>query len=203
MKALRILVVVVATLAGALAIIGLLLPGELRVQRSTQIGATPEQVYGYVAGFGRFNDWSPWADLDPQARFVFSGPDQGPGARMEWHSAVPEVGSGSQEVVAVVPGRSVSTRLVFDGQGEAVSTMRLAPAGSGTRATWEFDMALGMNPVNRWIGLIVDKSVGADHARGLDRLKALVEAEAAAAAAAAKDAGLEEAAPAAPGPGVP
>ena len=61
---------------------------------------------------------------------------------------------------------------VFDGTGEALSTMRLEPVDAGTRVTWRIDMDLGMNPLNRWIGLMVDDWVGADHARGLGRLKA-------------------------------
>ncbi len=194
MKFLKALFVAVAALAGVLAVVGLLLPARLQVSRSIEITATPELVYGYVAGFNRFNDWSPWADLDPDAQFTLTGPSQGPGARMEWRSKVPEVGSGSQEVMTVVPQREVGIQMVFDGTGEALSTMLLEPVDAGTRATWRFDMDLGMNPLNRWIGLMVDDSVGADHARGLGRLKALVEAEATAAVVAAEAAELEAAA---------
>lgn len=204
MKVLKALFVAVVALTGVAAIIGLLLPGQLQVERSTEIAATPQQVYGYVAGFSRFNDWSPWADLDPLAQFTLSGPAEGPGARIEWSSKLPKVGSGSQQVVAVEPQREVSILLVFDGQGEARSTIRLEEVDSGTRATWQFAMDLGMNPVNRWIGLMVDGSVGADYARGLDRLKTLIEAEAAAVAAiSAEVAGPATAAQTPPDPGAP
>ena len=86
--------------------------------------------------------------------------------------------------VAADPPRQVRIRLVFDGQGEAFSTLRLVRAGAGTKVSWRFTMELGMNPVTRWIGfLVADRSVGADYERGLARLKELAEAEAAAAAA--------------------
>lgn len=205
MKILRGLFVAAAALAGVLAVIGLLLPGQLQAERSIEIAAGPELVYDYVAGFSRFNEWSPWADLDPDAQYTVSGPAQGSGARMEWSSKLPEVGSGSQEVVSAEPSREVVIRLVFDGQGEAVSTMRLENADLGTRASWRFDMDLGMNPINRWIGLMVGGSVGADYEKGLSRLKALVETDVAAAAAIADEVEdgteLEEAAEAVPGPG--
>ncbi len=205
MKFIRLLLVAVAALAGVLAVAGLLLPQRLQVERSAGIAAAPEQVYAYVAGFARFNDWSPWAGLDPQAQFILSGPAAGPGARLEWKSKVPEVGSGSQEVVAADPPREVVIRQVFDGQDEARSTMRLEAVGPGTRITWRLDMDLGMNPVNRWIGFVVADSVGADYARGLERLKSLAEAEAAAAAAAraAAQAELEAALAASPEPAAP
>lgn len=205
MKILRGLFVAVAALAGMLAVIGLLLPGQLQTERSIEIAAGPELVYDYVAGFSRFNEWSPWADLDPDAQYTVSGPGQGSGARMEWSSKLPEVGSGSQEVVSAEPSREVIIRLVFDGQGEAVSTMRLESADVGTHANWRFDMDLGMNPINRWIGLMVGGSVGADYEKGLRRLKALVETDVATAAAIADEVEvgteLEETEEAVPGPG--
>lgn len=207
MKVLKALFITAAALAGALAVIGLLLPGRLQAERSIEIAAAPDLVYGYVAGFRRFNEWSPWADLDPDAQYTVSGPGQGSGARMEWSSKLPKVGSGSQEVVSAESPREVIIRLVFDGQGEALSTVRLEGADAGTRASWRFDMDLGMNPVNRWIGLIVADSIAADYGKGLSRLKALVEADVAAAAAAAAiadevevGAEVEDAAEAAPTP---
>lgn len=184
MKVLRALLVILVALAGLLAVVGLLLPDRLDVERSTRIAAGQDLVYELVAGFDRFNDWSPWAGLDPATRYTVSGPPQGVGARMEWHSDTPRVASGSQEIVAADPPRQVRIRLVFDGQGEAFSTLRLVRAGAGTKVSWRFTMELGMNPVTRWIGfLVADRSVGADYERGLARLKELAEAEAAAAAA--------------------
>lgn len=203
MKVLKALFVAVVALAGVLAVVGLMLPGQLQAERYIEIAAAPERVYGYIAGFSRFNEWSPWADLDPDTQYTVSGPEQGSGARMEWSSKLPKVGSGSREVVEAEPAREVVTRLVFDGQGEAFWTMRLEDAGAGTRVTWRFDMGLGMNPVNRWIGLMVGGSIGADYEKGLSRLKALVEADVAAAAANAAAAEIEDAAEAPPGPGAP
>jgi hypothetical protein len=34
---------------------------------------------------------------------------------------------------------------------------------------------MGVNPVGRWMGLMMDRWVGADYERGLANLKALVE----------------------------
>jgi uncharacterized protein YndB with AHSA1/START domain len=184
MKVLKVLLVTLVALAGLLAAFGLLLPDRLDVERRTEVAAEQGLVYELVAGFDRFNEWSPWAGLDPATRYAVSGPPQGVGARMEWHSDTPRVASGSQEIVAANPPREVRIRLVFDGQGEAFSTLRLVPTGAGTRVSWRFSMELGMNPVTRWIGfLVADRSVGADYERGLARLKELAEAEAAVAAA--------------------
>lgn len=195
MKALKILFIAAVALVGLFVIVGLMLPREVHVERTTLIDAPKEQVFPLVSGFARFNEWSPWADLDPEATYVLSGPEQGIGARMEWHSDKPEVGSGAQEVVAIQPGREVRVRLSFEGQGEAGSTMLLAGGTDSTRATWSFDMDLGMNPVMRWMGLMIDGPIGADYEKGLSRLKALAEAEAAAAREAAEETAPEAGAP--------
>jgi len=41
---------------------------------------------------------------------------------------------------------------------------------------WGFATDMGMNPIARWMGLMMDRWVGADYQKGLARLKDLVEA---------------------------
>ena len=194
MKALKILSIAAVVIVGLFVIVGLMLPRGVHVERSTMIEAPKQQVFALVSGFARFNEWSPWADLDPEATYVLSGPEQGLGARMEWRSDKPEVGAGAQEVIAIQPGREVRVKLSFEGQGEANATMLLAGGPESTRATWSFDMDLGMNPVMRWMGLMIDGPIGADYEKGLSRLKSLAEGEAAAAREAAAEGGALEAA---------
>ncbi len=180
MKILKGLFIVVLALVAVFIVVGLLfLPAGVHVERSAVIEAAPAEVYPLVASLERFNEWSPWADLDPAAVYEFKGPATGIGARMTWRSDRPEVGAGSQEVIAATENREVQVRLTFDGQGEALSGWTLRPQGEGTLATWSFDMDLGMNPVMRWMGLMIDGPIGADYERGLGRLKEVAEREAA------------------------
>jgi len=200
MKILKGLFVVVLALVAVFVVTGLLfLPAGVHVERNAVIEASPAEVYPLVASLERFNEWSPWADLDPAAIYEFSGPTTGVGARMAWRSDKPEVGAGSQEVVAATENREVQVRLAFDGQGEALSGWTLRPQGEeATLATWSFDMDLGMNPVMRWMGLMIDGPIGADYERGLARLKQVAEREAAEARAveAASQTGTGDAQPA-------
>ena len=64
--------------------------------------------------------------------------------------------------------------------------------GERTRATWSFDMDVGMNPLMRWMGLIIDGPIGADYERGLARLKELAERDAAEARAREAEAAAAE-----------
>ncbi|MGP1356438.1 SRPBCC family protein [Roseicyclus sp.] len=165
------LAVVVLIAAGA----AYLLPRHVVVERQIVIDAPPEEVYRQVSSLRAFSEWSPWGDYDPDMEVVYSGPDTGVGNVMEWRSDHPNVGNGRQEIVAAVENRSVRTTLIFDGMNPAEAWWTLEPEGEGTRVTWGLDSDMGNTPVGRWFGLALDRFVGADYERGLDRLRARVE----------------------------
>lgn len=176
MRFLKYLIYSVLALAAVLLIVGVFLPTSAHVERSIHTSASPDSVYGIVDGFRRFNEWSPWAGLDPKTKYTYSGPESGVGARMEWSSDKPEVGSGSQEIVAVEPGRSVTMRLDFSGQSAATSTMVIEPESGGSLVRWSFDTSFEGNFPMRYLGLMFDGMIGADYEMGLAKLKSVAEA---------------------------
>lgn len=186
MKILKNLALGLAALIGLLAVAGLLLPAQTRFERTVSIKASPALVYGHLNGFKHFNEWSPWAALDPNTRYSFSGPDSGVGARQAWVSDDANVGSGSQEIIAVTPNEQIQVKLDFGGTStENVSAWTITPDGEGSRLAWSMTSELGMNPMNRWFGyLLLERFVGADYEKGLATLKPQLEALAAAAPAA-------------------
>jgi uncharacterized protein YndB with AHSA1/START domain len=156
---------------------GYLLPGEVDMQRQTAINAPPDKVFALVGGYNRFNEWSPWAELDPKAVYTFEGPESGVGAKMSWASNDPNVGAGSQTITEHVPNSRVAVDLDFGAMGKSQSYWDLKPEGTGTSATWGFKMKLdGM--MDRWFGLLMERFVGPDYEKGLARVKALAEKEA-------------------------
>ncbi len=169
---LLILVVLVAAIAGA----GLLLPGSVHVERSTVIAAPTTTLFVLVNGFRTFNRWSPWYAMDPAAKYAYSGPETGVGAKMSWVGNPKTVGSGSQEILESVPPSRVKTRLDFGPEGIAVTLFTLAPEGSKTKVSWGFDTDLGRNPFTRYLGLMLDRIIGKDFEAGLAGLKKFAEA---------------------------
>ncbi len=177
MKVLGVILGIVAALAAAIVVGGFLLPTEQFVSRSVVINADQDDVFTLVNDYRQFNRWSPWAERDPDAEYEFSGPDAGVGARMSWSSEDPNVGSGTQEIIEVDPGSRVRTRLTFEGfESASYSTFRLKPVDAGTRVTWEFEANLD-SLVGRYMGLMMDKWVGADYEQGLAQLKEVAETE--------------------------
>lgn len=175
MGILKKLLLVLAILVAIVTIIGLMLPREVRVERSIVIEAPQATIFAIVNSFKLFNQWSPWHGRDPETRYVYAGPDAGVGAKLSWTSDQPDVGSGSQEIIESHRPAQVVTALDFGAQGQATARFDLSPTETGTRVTWGFQTDLGANPFTRYIGLIFERMLGPDYEQGLAGLKALAE----------------------------
>ena len=151
------------------------LPREVSVARSVEIDAPPSEVFPHVNSLKAGANWSPWLERDPDVQLTYSGPDEGVGAKLEWASEHPQVGNGVQEIIASETDKQVSAALDFGPMGTAVANFDLVETGGKTDLTWGFTTDLGMNPMARWMGLMMDRWVGRDYEAGLSNLKALVE----------------------------
>lgn len=160
------------------AAVGLLLPATVGFERSVSVKAKAEVVFAYLNGFKHFNEWSPWAALDPKTQYTVTGPETGVGAKQTWASEDPNVGSGSQEIIEAKADELIRIQLAFAGTStENISTMSITPEGEGSRIVWRMDSTLGMNPVNRWFGnILLERFVGPQYEQGLAALKPRVEA---------------------------
>jgi uncharacterized protein YndB with AHSA1/START domain len=175
MKILKGLFLVLLGLVTLFFVTGLFLPKSAHVERSITTTASPATVYGLVNGFRRFNEWSPWARLDPGTQYTYSGPDTGVGARMQWSSANADVGTGTQEIIAVEPDRRVTSKLDFGMDNPTTSAISLEPQGTGTRVTWSLDTDFSGSLLGRYFGLALDRMVGPDYEKGLAQLQAVAE----------------------------
>lgn len=176
MRLLRNLVLGLVGLVIVLAAVAFALPREVTVARSVTLAAPPAKVFAYVNSLQKFTEWSPWAAMDPQMKYAHSGPLEGVGARMAWTSEMEQVGTGAQEITESVPDERVASRLEFGGMAPSTAYFDLEPDGAGTRLTWTLVADMGMNPIGRWMGLMMDRFVGKDFDAGLARLKTLAEA---------------------------
>lgn len=167
----------IALFVAGFVVVGFMLPERVHVERTTDINAPVEKVFAFVNNFREFNKWSPWAKLDPDTQYTFTGPDSGVGAMMSWQSTDANVGSGSQRIVKSEPNKHVGVSLNFSDQGVATASYDLASHDSKTRITWGFDMDLGSNPISRYFGLFFDGMIGSDYDRGLMALKTLAESQ--------------------------
>ena len=163
----------IIALLALLIVIGLAMPRTHRVEVSTEIDAHPATVFALVNDFRRFTRWSPWADTDPNARFIFSGSRRGEGAIVTWDGAI--IGSGVQVIDESRPYEYVGITMSPGEPGEARTWFRLEPGTGTTIVHWGFEADYGMNIVGRYFASMLGGVVARDYQAGLANLKDLAE----------------------------
>lgn len=160
-----ILVVVVATR-----------PADFRYERSITVAAPPSAVFPHLNDLRKWQEWSPFAKKDPDAKVVFEGPAEGKGAAMSW-AGDQNVGEGKMTITETKPNEMVQYRLDFikPFTGTNVAEFTFTPEGNGTKVVWS--MTGKNNFVSKAFCLFVDceKMIGDDFEKGLADLKGLVE----------------------------
>ena len=175
-RVLRWLGIAIIGVVAVAIVVAFILPRHAIVTRSVEIAAPPSAVFPLVGDLRRFNEWSPWADIDPETVYTFTGPIDGVGQTLNWESDDKRVGAGSMSIAAIEPDSRVDMEIVFGEEGSALASLVLEPAGAGTKVTWGLDTDLGFNPIGRYFGMMMDGMVGPDYEKGLARLKAVAEA---------------------------
>ena len=156
-----------------LILIGLALPRTHRIEVSTEIDAHQATVFALVNDFRRFALWSPWADTDPNARFIYAGSRRGEGAIVTWDGAI--IGSGVQVIDESRPHEYVGIVLNPGEPGEARSWFRLEPGTGTTIVRWGFEADYGLNIVGRYFASMLGGVVARDYQAGLANLRELAE----------------------------
>jgi hypothetical protein len=175
MRILNRILIGLAIGVAALLALSFLLPRHVTIARSIVVEAPPAKVFAEINSLQRFNAWSPWAAIDPQTQYSYSGPEEGVGNAMTWITDHPDLESGSQRIIRSEPDQIVESLLDFGSLGIAKTRFRLESQGSRTIVTWSFEVDVGINPAMRYIGLFMDDWVGKPYEKGLESLKGVVE----------------------------
>lgn len=172
MAMLRKIMLVLAIIIAILFAISFALPKEAIVERSVTINTTQEKLFNYLNSMKNFNEWSPWYEMDPKGDYQYFGPDYGVGSKFSWKSD--KTGVGSQEIVAANAYSDISLKLEFDGQPPAKVSYFLVAEGDKTKVTWIFKTQL-KDPLEKYLGLMMDTFIGPTFDKGLQNLKAKFE----------------------------
>lgn len=149
------------------------LPRTVYVERTARIEAAPKLVYAQIMDLHSWNQWSKWNQIDPDIKIEYINNGAGVGAGYRWESMHKSVGNGSITIIDAVPFDSIQMELEFEGQGTASSSFILKEVDQETELTWTLNFDLGNNPISRWMGMMIKKSVGNDYETGLSQLNAL------------------------------
>ncbi len=172
-------VLVLAVLFVVFAGVGLLLSDTISLAVQTNIQATPEEIYPWVANLSRWKEWTAWNTRDnPDIHYQYEGPDEGVGAVQRWTE--PGKMKGRMEITdAAVSAEDafVVYKLWFDDNPDPATgrfDIVALPDGS-SRVTWSCRIELSMNPVERYLGLFLEGWIRQDFERGLAGLRQELE----------------------------
>ncbi len=150
-----------------------LLPSSKTVERQAIVNAEPAQIYQLLQSNEGFQTFNPYKDSDPTLKIDLHGPAQGIGSSF---SFMGKEGRGTQTIIALVPGKSVTMQIDLGAMGKPVQHFDIEKVQSGTLVRWSTTSKFGLNPIGRVFGLFLDGMLGKTYERGLDNLSQAVAA---------------------------
>lgn len=147
-------------------------PDDFSVAREMTMPLPAEKIFPHVNGFHKWNDWSPWAKIDPNCKNTFGGADSGKGATFAWDGNS-KVGAGKMEITnSAAPARidiKIDFLKPFKGTNDVIFTF--TPVGTGTAVNWS--MKGKQNIMMKVMSLFMncEKMVGPQYEQGLKNLQ--------------------------------
>jgi hypothetical protein len=151
-------------------------PDDFVISRATRIFAPPDKVFPRVNELRKWEDWSPWAKLDPNARNSFEGPAAGVGSAMSWDGNK-KVGAGKMTIIESNVSDLVRIKLEFLRPFQATNTAEFNFKSESAQTLVIWSMTGKNNFFFKVFSLMMnfDDMVGKDFEKGLASLKAVVE----------------------------
>lgn len=169
---LKKILIVVVVLILALVVVIVLQPSHFHITRSATIPAPASVVFAQVNELKKWEAWSPWMKLDPNAKSTYEGPAAGKDAAMAWDGNS-SVGAGKMTITDSKPNELVQLRLDFEKplKGTNTAEFNFKEDAGQTTVTWSMDGE--NNFIGKAIGLFLncDKMVGGQFEKGLADLK--------------------------------
>lgn len=151
-------------------------PDTYKVERSIVVDAPADVVFPYANNYKKWNEWSPWAKLDPNIKTTYEGAEEGKGAIYKW-SGNDDVGTGQMTIVESVENKKVAHDLKFitPFESEAKTAILLDETDGKTKVTWT--MSGNNDFMSKAFSLFMnmEEMIGKDYEKGLNNLKPIVE----------------------------
>lgn len=172
----QIIILVIVTVMVSTLIYAASRPDAFRIERSTNIQASPEKIFTLINDFKQWEKWSPWEKIDPALKRTYSGSASGIGAIYAWHGDK-NVGQGNMEIIEASPFSKVTIKLDLIAPFAAHNTVEftLIKKGGTTNLT---QAMYGSRPyISKLMELFfsMEKMIGGKYEEGLANLKNIAE----------------------------
>lgn len=178
MKVLKIILGIVAALAVLVLVLGLIMPNEFHIERSTSIDAPKNAVFSKINDVKNWEEWGPWM-TDETIKIEYGEVTAGVGANYSWTSE--NMGNGAMKMVENVPSEKIKNELYFEG-GDDDNPMNghwtFEDTEDGlTKVTWGMSGDVPY-PMNAMLIMGESKEAAEMFETGLANLKGICEKEA-------------------------
>jgi len=167
-----------AILVALLLIVPIFTKKQLRVERDVIINKPIEHVFGFVKILKNQDQFSVWAQKDPEMVKEYRGTDGTVGFVSGWDSKLKDVGKGEQEIKKIVEGERIDYELRFLKPFAATNYSDIVfttTSKTQTKVVWSFAGEMKY-PMNLFLLLRdMDSLLGKDLQEGLAKLKELLE----------------------------
>lgn len=137
MKALRVILIIVAVLVAAILIVPLFSPATAEVRAETTIAVEPAVLYPPVASYMNRPEWDPWLTQDSTADARLEPKDGYVGSTYSWTGE--KVGTGRMEVISVRENEYIESSLWFgDVEEPSLVEWKFEAVDGGTHVIWSF-----------------------------------------------------------------
>ena len=144
-----------------LALAGVFLKSEYKVERSILIRANPSKVFLYLKDLRKWSEWSAWSKAsDPLVIFNYQRKDLGEGAKQFWEGQSME--GGGIEITGFHAPKELFFKLKLEDGFTGNGSLLLDDQQEYTKVAWRMEGKVGNNIPQRYFILWMDKLIGPD-----------------------------------------
>ena len=178
MKILKIILYILASIVALMLIVALFVKKDYSVEREIVINKSKEKVFDYIVSLRNQDNFSKWANMDPNMKKEYRGTDRTVGFVSAWDSNDKNVGKGEQEISNITEGERIDYTIHFIKPFDAKAKAYMTTESKGKNETlvkWGFSSSMKY-PMNLMLLFMdMEKMLGSDLETGLNNLKTVLE----------------------------
>ncbi|MCB9426210.1 MAG: SRPBCC family protein [Flavobacteriales bacterium] len=151
---------------------------EYHAWGSVNINRPIKDVFDYIVLLKNQENYSTWAEMDPEMKRIYQGTDGTVGFIAGWESQKEDVGVGEQEITAIDPYKRIDYELRFKTPFESTAPAYMTVESilpNETNVQWHFDGKMDY-PMNIMLWFMdFETMISNDFDKGLDKLQVILE----------------------------
>lgn len=173
MKALKYIVLILLILFIGCSTYVAVQPNSYDISRTRTINAPSAVIYNEIIDFKNWSAWSPWIEKDPTLSFTYPEKTSGVDGSYSWEG---KDGKGTMKTLSVIENDSILQELKFENFPPSNVYWKFKESGQSTDVSWGMtsEKTSFMMKFFAVISGGMDKMIGPDYERGLEKLDSLV-----------------------------